>query len=391
LRNGPICCGFTVNKSSFHRERRGKEGLKSHSYRKYIEFAALCLLAIAILWWFGRSLNWKEVRYWLGTTNPYLLVVAVAIISSAYLVRALRWRVLLRPTGPARLSALFTATTVGFAAVFLLGRAGEVVRPVVLPVQDPNVRPSSSFVTIFVERIYDLMAVILMFAFNLLWLKPTSTLQNDIPRLRMAGIILLGVAFLGVAVLAVFRAKSTLIIGWIERLFARWQFIPKRVALFVIGILDQLSKSLRVLVDFKELVETIGLTALLWFSVAVANLLVIRAFGVEFGPVETVFVLSWSLVGSLVPTPGGAAGAFHAATAAALILLGVGAEKAAAMSIVLHLVDFGPALLFGLFYLIRGDLNFSRLRALVSKRGETPDENAQNSLRTDPLENTAGV
>lgn len=346
--------------------------MKSHSYRKYIEFAALCLLAIAILWWFGRSLNWKEVRYWIGTTNPYLLVVAVVIISSAYLFRALRWRALLRPTGPAKLSALFTATTVGFAAVFLIGRAGEVVRPVVLPVRDPNVRPSSSFVTIFVERIYDLMAVILMFAFNLLWLKPTSALQSEIPRLRIAGLVLLGVAFAAVIVLALFRSKSTTILGLIERLFERWQFIPRRAASFALGLLGQLSQSLRVLVNFKELAETIGWTVLLWLGVAVANLLVIRAFGLDFGLVETIFVLSWSLVGSLVPTPGGAAGAFHAATAAALILLGVGAEKAAAMSIILHLVDFGPAALFGLFYLIRGDLSLSRLRALVSKSEQQP-------------------
>jgi len=77
-------------------------------------------------------------------------------------------------------------------------------------------------------------------------------------------------------------------------------------------------------------------------------------------------VLGWSLVGSLVPTPGGAAGAFHAATAAGLIFLGVARETGAAISIVLHLIDFGPAVLFGFFYVIRGDLNLSRLRSLAS-------------------------
>lgn len=77
-------------------------------------------------------------------------------------------------------------------------------------------------------------------------------------------------------------------------------------------------------------------------------------------------MLGLSLLGSLVPTPGGAAGAFHAATAAGLMFLGVQKETAAALSIVLHLVDFGPALLFGLFYVIRGDLSFAKLRTLVS-------------------------
>jgi len=67
-----------------------------------------------------------------------------------------------------------------------------------------------------------------------------------------------------------------------------------------------------------------------------------------------------------VPTPGGAAGAFHTATAAGLIFLGITAETAAAISIVMHIIDFGPALFFGFFYFIRGDLNFSKLRALTS-------------------------
>ncbi len=32
----------------------------------------------------------------------------------------------------------------------------------------------------------------------------------------------------------------------------------------------------------------------------------------------------------------------------------------------MHLIDFGPAVLFGFVYVIRGDLNFSKLRALSS-------------------------
>ena len=64
------------------------------------------------------------------------------------------------------------------------------------------------------------------------------------------------------------------------------------------------------LVNLTELVETIGWTALLWFGIAAANLLVMRAFHLQVGLSETIFVLGWSLVGSLVPTPGGAAGAF---------------------------------------------------------------------------------
>ena len=321
-----------------------------------------------------------------------MLVAATLIISFAYLIRAFRWGAFLRPLGGSHLSHLFAATTIGFGAVFLAGRAGEVVRPVVLPMRDPTVRPSASFVTIVVERIYDLVAVVLMFAINLIWFRPPAGLQSDFNRVRLVGIVLLTVAVVGVITLGWFRKHSNKVIDAFKSLFATWTFIPDRVAKLVVGLLGQLAKALSVLVNVKELLETVFWTTLLWLGVALANLLVIRAFGVPFGFSETVFVLGWSMVASLVPTPGGAAGAFHAATAAGLLFLGVEKEIAAAISIVMHLIDFGPAVLFGFVYVIKGDLNFSRLRALTSQ--EAVEEVVENEVLipegTQSLEKTGG-
>jgi uncharacterized protein (TIRG00374 family) len=340
--------------------------LKAKGYRKYIEFAALCLLAAALLWWFGRNLDWVEVRRALSTADPLLLVIAILIICLAYLVRAFRWGALLKPLGAARLTDLFVATTIGFSAVFLIGRAGEVVRPVVLPMRDPNVRPSAALVTILIERIYDFMAVALIFAVNLIWFRPPLALEVSFSRVRAVGLGLLAGTVVGIAFLIWFRKNSAKLIDALNRLFARWSFFPQRLAKLIVRILEQLSSALRVLVNAAELAETVGWTALLWLGIAGANLLVLRAFHLDVGMAETIFVLGWSLLGSLVPTPGGAAGAFHAATAAGLLFLGVKKETAAALSIVLHLVDFGPAVLFGLFYFIRGDLSIARLRTLIS-------------------------
>ena len=71
-------------------------------------------------------------------------------------------------------------------------------------------------------------------------------------------------------------------------------------------------------------------------------------------------------VSSVVPTPGGAAGAFHAATAQSLILLGREKEEALAVAIVMHLVYFAPAIIFGLYYFFHGDISIARFRNLLS-------------------------
>jgi len=356
----PISCG-----SGSLRVNNINNPLKSNT-RKYLEFVALCLLAIAIIWWFGRKLNWSEVRHSVSHANPYLLGLAVLLISVAYVFRAARWGALLAPLTTASLKNLFVATTVGFGAVFLVGRAGEVVRPVVLPMREPRVRPAASFVTIMIERIYDSIAVVVFFAVNLLWFRPPVIAAGNLMRIRAVGIGLLVVAAAGVFGLTQFRKRSEGAVAGLKTLLERRRFIPAAITTAILSILEQLAKALRVLVDARELAVTVGWTAMVWFAIAFANMFVLRAFGLRVGITETIFVLGWSLVGSLVPTPGGAAGAFHAATAAGLLFLGVAKETAAAISIVLGLVDFGPAVIIGFLYLIRGDVNLAQLRSLTS-------------------------
>lgn len=363
----------------------------SPTKRRYFKFVLLCLLAFVLLWWFGRKLDWAAVRAAVSQANWVLLAFAVLIICLGYLLRAYRWRSLLGPLSPSRLSDLYAATTIGFGAVFLFGRAGEVVRPVILPMRDRRIRPAASFVTIMVERICDLTAVVVLFAVNLLWFRPLGNTSSEFSRVRLAGVVLLVIVAGMLAALAWYRKKSELIVGWLKLRLDRWRFIPMRLSRGLISMLEQLARAFRVLVDVRELAVTAGWTMMVWISIATANLLVLRAFGLPLGVSETIFVMGWSMVGSLVPTPGGAAGAFHAATAAGLIFLGVKSETAAAVSIVMHLIDFGPAVVFGLFYLIRGDININKLRTSTSLEVEQEVEHEENGLDNSLVPEQAGA
>lgn len=334
--------------------------------RKYLKFIILSLLAAFILWWFGRSLDWSQVRAAVVQSDWRLIAAAVAITCGTYLVRAYRWRALLAPLVPSSLRDLFAATTVGFGAVFLAGRAGEIVRPALLPLRDRRVRPSASFVTIAVERIYDMTAVIVLFAANLLWLHAPGVDTKVYARVREAGLILLIAAAGGIAGLVWFERHARSFIPWLHARFGRSTSMMRRAGRFITDLLEQIDGALSVLVDPRGLIVTVGWTALLWLGITLVYWLVLSAFGLRLGPTGAVFVMGWALVGSLVPTPGGAAGAFHTATAAGIIFMGAAREQAAAASIVLHLVAFGPALFFGSYYFIRGDISFAQLRHVES-------------------------
>lgn len=337
-------------------------------YRKYLEFAALLLLAVVIVWWFGRRLDWAQVKAAVQNSDWRLILLGALVVLLGYLWRAIRWRAFLAPLTQASLREVWIATCVGFGAVLLIGRAGEVVRPVVLPMRDKRVRPAASFVTIMVERLFDTISVVSIFAINLLWLQPSEHAAADFGKARTAGLLLMALLAVMIGLLIWFKRRSQGVIHWLDRKIdpkARWAVRLKRAAL---STLEQLATALSVLSNARQLATAVGLSLLLWSSVMLGNLLVCRAFGLPFGVSQILFVMGWSMLGSAVPTPGGAAGAFHAATGAALVLLGVGRDQAAAVAIVLHLVDFAPAALFGFFYFLRGDINVARLRSLISVR-----------------------
>jgi uncharacterized protein (TIRG00374 family) len=337
-------------------------------YRKYLEFAALLLLAVIIVWWFGRRLDWVQVKLAVQNSDWRLILLGALVVLLGYLWRAIRWRAFLAPLTEASLREVWIATCVGFGAVLLIGRAGEVVRPIVLPMRDKRVRPAASFVTIMVERLFDTMAVVSIFALNLLWLKPPDSAIADFGKARTVGLLLMVLLAAMVVMLICFKRGSERFIRWLDRKIGTKSRLAFRLKRAGLSTLEQLATALSVLSDTRQLATSVALSLLLWSSVALGNLLVFRAFGLPFGIPQVLFVMGWSMVGSAVPTPGGAAGAFHAATGAALVLLGVGRDRAAAVAIILHLVDFAPAALFGVFYFLRGDINVARLRALISVR-----------------------
>jgi uncharacterized protein (TIRG00374 family) len=335
--------------------------------RKYVKFILLFLFAIFIFWFFGRNLDWQEVTRSLRQANAWYLAYAVLIICFGYLLRAIRWRVLLEPITPSSLKELFATTTVGFAAIFLIGRAGEIVRPMWLPMRDRRVRPSAALVTLGLERIFDLTALACFFAVNLLWFTPPAGREEDFQHVATVGYVLLSAVAVGFAGLIIYQRISPKVIALVARITDR-SFIPKRIRRIFLSILEKLSGALSILKDWREMLLVSFWSFMLWLAISIPTWLVLLAFDLPFTFSDSLVIMGVAAVSSVIPTPGGAAGAFHTATAASLIFLRPETryEDAAAVSIAMHLVYFAPALVFGLYYFLHGDISIERFRSLLS-------------------------
>ena len=211
--------------------------------RQTLKFTVLLLLTAALLWWFARGVEWGQVRAEVARANLWLVACGIAVVCATYFVRALRWRALLAPLAPASLRSLLAATTVGFGAVFLVGRAGEVVRPAFLPLAERRVRTAASFVTIGVERLYDIVAVVLLFAFNLIWFRAPGGDPAAYAQVSRAGLVLLAAATVGVGSLVWFRGHAPALIKWLAGKLDRGPRVVRRFGSVLTNLLEQIGRA----------------------------------------------------------------------------------------------------------------------------------------------------
>ena len=175
--------------------------------RKYLKFILLLLFAVFLLWLFGRNLDWQEVRNSVGRAHLAYLGLATLIICIGYFLRAVRWNVLLAPITESSLKELFATTTVGFAAIFLIGRAGEIVRPMWLPMRDPRVRPSAAVITIGMERVFDLASLISFFSISLIWFNSPAGRESEDASIKLFGNVMLEGVISGIVALVIYKKK----------------------------------------------------------------------------------------------------------------------------------------------------------------------------------------
>ena len=128
--------------------------------KKYLVYsAAFVVLAILVYLQFRTWQNFDWARFRETRPQKWLHVVhGVALIYLAYVVRAIRWKIFLKPIRPkAATMSLVAPTVIGFTGLALLGRPGELIRPYLIARRQEL--PFSSQLAVWaVERIFDIGA-----------------------------------------------------------------------------------------------------------------------------------------------------------------------------------------------------------------------------------------
>ena len=86
-------------------------------------------LATLLLWLATRGVDSQALLAALASARPVELVLVVVLTVLMYVIRAMRWRLLLPALRDASILDLFGITSIGFMAGLFIPRAGEVLRP----------------------------------------------------------------------------------------------------------------------------------------------------------------------------------------------------------------------------------------------------------------------
>jgi uncharacterized protein (TIRG00374 family) len=322
--------------------------------------------------------GFSGAKLWMAIkgANPLWLGGALVLIYGCYALRSLRWEVFQKNLGHAKFWEIYPSTLAGFSAVFLLGRAGEPIRPLLLAKRAKH--PVADIFGIWVlERLFDVASMAVIAAMALLVFKAsahTGDAANTIASAaRTAGTLLaLGVGG-AIALLVYLRLHGTLLLesrleGWVAS--SGWR---RSVAKIILGFI----RGIQTVRSWSDLLNAVLLSAVHWFLVLVVYYFVSQSFGgrlAELGLGDCMLVLAFTLVGSAVQLPAVGGGSQALAIFAYTKVFGVESEAAVAAAIVLWLVTFAGCSVAGIPLLIREGVSLGKLREMAKQEKEELDE-----------------
>jgi glycosyltransferase 2 family protein len=342
------------------------------SQRRWIGLVVVAAGLVLLFWHISQSPDWKQFTWesvWalLAHANPLWLAAAIVCTCASYIVRAYRWKFFLDPVKPASLKVLFSAQILGFSAVYLIGRPGELVRPAYIARWE-GLPFASQFAILVLERIYDSVAVALLLALGLyVGSIPVEGPHAALALRRMHAtslLVLSGTAAL-VVILVLFRFRAEQLITWWER---RFGFLPSKLRSGLAAVARSFAEGLDVIENWHDLAYSLVCTAVLWIGNVSVFWFVYQSLGGRLAELSwwatTVTVFSAAL-GLVAQLPGVGGGFQFAVLFALRQTLHIPPTEATSAALLLWLVILVPCVLLGVVLLIYGGLSFKHLHAMV--------------------------
>jgi uncharacterized protein (TIRG00374 family) len=266
------------------------------------------------------------------------LAPATVVFAAGVALRAVRWWALFDAARRPPLRAVARALVVGyFFNAILPARAGKAARVISLQARTRTPR-AQAIATVVAERVFDLLALLLILSAAYPWLPPISWLR--------AAAILGVVAIAGVAVLVLVLVRyDERAIHWLLSPLRRVRRdgFPERVETAAINA----GRGLVAISDPRVALRSMLLTIASWVVLSLSYWILMTAFALDLPFVSALLVTVTINIGLVLPSSPAALGVFEAATVIALKTFDIPQAEALSYAIVLHLLNLVPFLVAG--------------------------------------------
>ena len=325
----------------------------------WIGILVSALAIVAFVWMFDLK---QVARSLMAVSWPHV-VAAALVFGGAFMLRSLRWKLLLAPLARLPFTKVRDVLVIGYMVNLLLpARMGEVARALALWRVTGTSR-RGALTTIGLARMLDgcfLMGLLLVM--GLVFEMPTWA-----TRLTHVFIVVMGVV-LAVVLWMAFHERSFFVL--MDRALF---FVPERLRHRVVGFFHRFAAGTHALRKPALLASCMTITPAIWSLEFVVYFTMMRGFGISLPPWAALLAMVVTNIGIAAPAAPGGVGLFEAACSGAVMALGLNRELALSYAIGVHLMFFACLVGAGQFYMWRLGLRLTDLTRQPAADQGDPD------------------
>jgi uncharacterized protein (TIRG00374 family) len=291
------------------------------------------------VWLAFRGTDFEGVKSSFKAANYTYIIPVVFLSLIVQVLRSYRWGVILEPMAKISQWTLFSITSVGFMAITLLPvRMGEIVRPYLISQKSP-IKMGSSLATIVVERIFDMLTLMIILLIVLV--------EIELPQWIFRAALSILLIFIPLLFLLVFFAvKREVSAKGVDRILGK---LPHKLSSRLMRLFHSFIDGLQILPDLKRTVSVVLLSLLIWGLIGFSTYVLFYSFpSMNQLPLAAGYaVLVITALGVALPTAPGFIGNYHFSCVIGLALFGVPKTDALTFAILLHFIQFSVQILLG--------------------------------------------
>lgn len=290
----------------------------------------------------------------------FLWLVPMALVYlSGFLIRGLRWRIMLLPIKPIPFMSTTYYIITGYMANNIFpARLGELVRALIIGKRE-QISRVSSLGSIGVERVFDGIVLLGFMAITFFLSRLENNSTDTIKKIVIFSGIIFGSA--GILIIAA-RYKRLYFEGFVKKVT---KYLPSAISSKLIDINSKLLDALSFLRFDRSLVLLILLSLFVWINEGLVFWIALNAFNLKASFVIAYFTLAFVNLGLILPSGPAFIGVFQGLNILAFSYFGISEEIALGYSIIVHSVMIIPITIWGLLLINKWGINgFSMLKKL---------------------------